>query len=263
MPRGVGDLEAEVGGGPGNVPVAERITEKVARQVVGDPRIDRAAGAGPGRQEVVQRFERHEEMLGRPHLGPGARERAHGIDEIGRRVGGAALFARIAVLVGGLALRAGALHEPVGEEHAGLRVVELLHVARDDQPPGSQPAPDLAAEAAVRVAVGGAVVVERDMEAGEVGEVGLAHRRDQFPLRRALGPRPDHDRGAVRVVGAEIDAALPAEFLKPDEDIGLDVLDQVPEVDVTVGVGQGRRDEDAAGAGGVHAVSRTGVARGL
>jgi hypothetical protein len=80
-------------------------------------------------------------------------------------------------------------------------------------------------------------VVEGDLEAGEVGEVRRPHRGDQLLLASPLGPGPDHDRRAVGVVGTQIDAALPAQLLEADEDVGLDVLDEVPEVDVAVGVG--------------------------
>ena len=39
---------------------------------------------------------------------------------------------------------------------------------------------------------------------------------------------------------------MTAQFLKTHKDIGLDVFDQVPEMDVTIGVGQGGGDEDSA-----------------
>ena len=40
--------------------------------------------------------------------------------------------------------------------------------------------------------------------------------------------------------------AIAAQLLKANPDVGLDVLDQVAQVDVAVGVGQGRGDEDRA-----------------
>ena len=95
-------------------------------------------------------------------------------------------------------------------------------------------------------------MVELDLEPGEVREMGLAHRGDQFPFAAALGPRPDHDRRAVRVVGAEIDRPIPAQPLEAHEDVGLDVLDEMPQMDVAVGVRQGRGDEDPTGAGCGH-----------
>ena len=99
---------------------------------------------------------------------------------------------------------------------------------------------------AVLRAVGAAVVVELDVEAGEVGHVGLLHPGDQLLLADALLPGADHDRRAVRVVGADVDAPLPAELLEPDPDVGLQVLDQMADVDVAVGVGQGAGDEDSS-----------------
>ena len=43
-----------------------------------------------------------------------------------------------------------------------------------------------------------------------------------------------------------IDAAVAAQLLKPDPNVGLDVLDQMAEMDMAVGVRQGGGDEDAA-----------------
>ena len=172
--------------------------------------------------------------------------------EVGRAIRRAAPLAGVAVLVGGTALRAAAAHEAVGEKHARQRIEELLDGPRHDEAPVAERLPDLTAEPAVGIAVGGAVVIELDLKAREVGEVGLAHRGDQFLLAAALGLRPDHDRRAVGVVGTEIDRPVPSQLLKPHEDVGLDVLDQVPEVNVAVGVRQGRGDENSAGAGCGH-----------
>ena len=53
-----------------------------------------------------------------------------------------------------------------------------------------------------------------------------------------------HDRRAVRVVGADVDGAVAAQLLEAHPDVGLDVLDQMAQVDVPVGVGQRARDQD-------------------
>ena len=57
--------------------------------------------------------------------GVAAGKRADRIDQIGRAVVRAALVATIAVLVWRLALRARSLDEAIGQERAGLEVVEL------------------------------------------------------------------------------------------------------------------------------------------
>ena len=56
-----------------------------------------------------------------------------------------------------------------------------------------------------------------------------------------------HDRGAVRVVGAKIVAFMAAHFLKADPDVGLNIFNEMADVDRAVGIGQGAGDEDAAG----------------
>ena len=58
-------------------------------------------------------------------------------------------------------------------------------------------------------------------------------------------PGADHDRRAVGVVGADVDAAVPLQLLEADPDVGLQVLDQVADVDRAIGIGQGAGDEKA------------------
>ena len=72
---------------------------------------------------------------------------------------------------------------------------------------------------------------------------------DELLGRDALLLGAQHDRGAVGVVGAHVVDAVALHLLEPHPYVGLDVLDQVAEVDRAVGVGQGGGDEDAAGHG--------------
>ena len=99
-----------------------------------------------------------------------------------------ALVATVAVLIRRLALRTGPLDEAVGEERARRRVVELGHFLLADQAVAAQGGPNLLAILAVLLAVRAAVVVEVDLEAGEVVLVGLLHPCDEFLLADALLP---------------------------------------------------------------------------
>jgi hypothetical protein len=54
--------------------------------------------------------------------------------------------------------------------------------------------------------------------------VGLTHVGDQFFFASAFLSGADHDRGAVGVVGTDVNSAVPAEFLKPHPDVGLHVF---------------------------------------
>ena len=76
--------------------------------------------------------------------------------------------------------------------------------------------------------------------------MGRPHVCNQILLAAALGPGSDHDRRAMGVVGTEIVSPVASQSLEPDEDVGLDVFDEVAEVDVAVGVGKRRGDENAA-----------------
>jgi len=55
----------------------------------------------------------------------------------------------------------------------------------------------------------------------------LLHLRNQGFFRAAFLAGADHDRGAMSVVGAQVDAPPALQLLKPHPDVRLDVLDQV------------------------------------
>ena len=94
--------------------------------------------------------------------------------------------------------------------------------------------------------MGAAVVVEFDIEGGEVANMVFTHVGDEFFFAAAFLASSQHDRRTMRVVSAHIDDAMTTQLLKTHPDIGLDVLDQMPDVNLSVGVGQCRRDEDLA-----------------
>ena len=69
---------------------------------------------------------------------------------------------------------------------------------------------------------------------------------DQLLGRDAFALGAQHDGRAVGVVGADVMHFVALHALEAHPDVGLDVLDQMAEVDRAVGVGQGGRDENAA-----------------
>ncbi len=92
--------------------------------------------------------------------------------------------------------------------------------------------------------MGAAVVIEGDIEAGEVPLVLLANSLDPFFFRDSMLLGADHDGGAMRIVSAYEDASMTAEFLEPHPNVGLDVLHQMANMDGPIGVGQGGSDEN-------------------
>ena len=100
------------------------------------------------------------------------------------------------------------------------------------------------------------------MKASEVGLVGLLHVGNHLLLAAALRLGSQHDRRAMSVVGAELDGPMAPQFLKPHEEVGLDVFDEVPQMDVTIGVGQGGRDKKSSEGWLVHTAGSGGGRRG-
>ncbi len=94
--------------------------------------------------------------------------------------------------------------------------------------------------------VGGMPVVKADVETVQVrlapgGNVG--HKL----LRRFAGlVGGNHDGRAMRVVSANKIHRVPLHALKTHPDVGLDVLHDVADMEVSVGVGQGGGDKKAA-----------------
>jgi hypothetical protein len=94
--------------------------------------------------------------------------------------------------------------------------------------------------------VGGAPVVKTDVKAVQVG---FAARRDvghKLLRRFARLFSGDHDGRAVGVVGADKIHLVALHALEPNPNIGLDVLHDVADVELAVGVGQGGGDKQAA-----------------
>ena len=80
-------------------------------------------------------------------------------------------------------------------------------------------------------------MIERNVETGKVSFVGCLHIGDQFGLRSTLLTGTDHDGGPVRVVRAYEDTLTASKFLESNPNVGLDVFDQMTNVNMSIGVG--------------------------
>jgi hypothetical protein len=94
--------------------------------------------------------------------------------------------------------------------------------------------------------VGRVVVVEGDAEIGKVALVRFTDAGNQLLGADALLLGAQHDGRAVGIVGAHVMTFMVAQFLKAHPDVGLDVFDQVPDVDGSIGIRQGTGDQDLA-----------------
>src|SRR5690606_4796086 len=105
------------------------------------------------------------------------------------------------------------------QEHTLERVVELGHVTFDDEPLLSESCPELLAQLSVVCRVGAAVVVELDLKTQKVPLMSCLHVRDQRLFGASLLVRANHDGGAVRVVRAHVDGAMPTHPLEPNPNV--------------------------------------------
>jgi hypothetical protein len=122
----------------------------------------------------------------------------------------------------------------------------LVDVLRFDEPLAVDRIPDFVAEFAVFGTVGAAVIIEADMKAGEIPFMfGLNFGYQAF-FAAAFFPGANRNGRAVRIVGTNVNTAMTAKSLKANPNIGLDVLDQVADVDRPVGIRQCGGDENLA-----------------
>ena len=89
-------------------------------------------------------------------------------------------------------------------------------------------------------------MVEADTEAGEIMLVFLADTFNPLLFRDPMSLSTDHDRGAVRIVGAHKEALVTAKPLKTYPDICLDIFDKMAQVNWSIGVGQCSCDQNPA-----------------
>ncbi len=242
LARLVGNLEAEIGRIAGDVPFVQAAVEPFGDLV--RHRILQGAAAGPLLEHGLELGQLEEEVLGVTQYRCRAGDGRARVFQVGGLVGRAAFLAVVAVLVLGGAFRAGALDEAVGEEHALLGVEILGHRTGGDMPRIAQLAVDQLRQLAVFLGMGGVEVVEIHQEIGEVGTVFGLNVGDQLFRSDAFLLRAQHDRRAVGIVGADVDALVAAQLLEAYPHVRLDVLQHVAKVDRTVGVGQGAGNED-------------------
>ena len=229
------NLEAEVGCIPADVPLLQSRLGPLP-QFIGYLGLQ-SVRIKPGFQHVRQ-FGKLEEKVGRFLLHRfGAGDRGNRVDQVRRAVGGAAGLAVVPVLVGCFAARAAALDESVGEEQLLFRVEGLGDRPGGYMVVGFQAPVNLLTPVAVFLRVGGVEVVESDQEARAVPLVLLPDRVDLLLRAYAQLFRREHDGGAVGIVGAYVQAVVAAGFLETDPDVRLDLLEQMSQVQRTIGVG--------------------------
>src|ERR1700722_10786478 len=90
-------------------------------------------------------------------------------------------------------------------------------------------------------------VVEADVKAAQVLRPPRCDSRDELLRSDSFRLCLEHDRRAMRIVGAHEMHLIPEHSLEAHPDIGLDVLHDVPDVKRAVGVGKRGSDKNLAG----------------
>jgi len=88
------------------------------------------------------------------------------------------------------------------------------------------------------------VIIECDAELGKIGQMFFFDLGDKLFRGNAFPISPEHDRRAVRVVRADVIAKVAALFLETHPNIGLNIFNQVAEMNGAVGIGQRASDEN-------------------
>ncbi len=144
----------------------------------------------------------------------------------------------------GIAPGAGADDEPVRQKQLSLGIVKLIDRPNGDVTRLFQARVDQFRQFAIFIGMGRIVIVVTDQKVGKIpfmlvfdpGDQGLRLDPEFFRL--------EHHGGAVGVVGTDIDAFVAPQPLKAHPDIGLDVLEQMAQMNRAIGVGQRAGNEN-------------------
>jgi hypothetical protein len=191
------------------------------------------------RAEFIGHFAQLEKIMRRFFYdGPGFAQRAVRLDNFGDGVCRGTRVARVAVLVGRFALRAGAFDEAVGKEHFIVLAEQLLDLRFENKSFFLHFRINEFGKFTVLFAVGSIKIVEVHVKVGEIFRMLLMDPVYHFFGSDAGVARGYHYGRAVSVVAAYIDAFVADEFMIPDEYIGLNIFDEVAYVYAAVGVGK-------------------------
>ena len=195
----------------------------------------------------VRKFE--EEVLRAFEYRRGTRQGRVRVDQVGRRIDRAANLAVVAVLVSGVALGTFAFDKAIRQEHVLLGVEELLDRLGLDQRAVrvvAQIAVNLLRQFVVLWRIGRVPVVKADVKAVQIGLAASGNIGHKLLWRLASLFCGNHDRRAVRIVSTDKIHGVAHHPLVAHPDVGLDVLHDVANMKIAVGVGQGGGDKELA-----------------
>jgi hypothetical protein len=237
------DSEAEVGRIARDVPVFES-----GRKPLVELACERGVDVlrNPAAELRFESAEFQEQVLRLARRRRRARDGRHRILELERRIRRAAFLARVAVLIGRGADWAGAANVPVRQEHLTRFVVSLLDRLAANEAARSEPPIQLGRELLVLRRVRRQIVVDADAVGREIPLMLGLDAFDQSLRCDTFSLRAQHGRRAVSIAGADVKAAMAAQPLETDPDVGLDVTEHVAQVQRIVRVRQGARNEDGA-----------------
>ena len=254
------NFEAEIRRIARNIPVGELVFFVIAQpflHLVGGFRLQATGVTRPAAQKVLTARvgELEKIMVGMAQFGDSPGNGRTGVLQFVRRIGRAACFAVVTVLIFRAAFRAAALDETVRQEDLPLRVEVLLDTAFFDQSGRLQAGINFVGVVLRFRRMGAVKIVKGNVETGKIAHVFVMYAPDQCFGRDAFLFGTQHDRRTVRVVGANVPAfghpVFRLHLLEAHPDVGLDVFNEMAEVNGPVGVGQGRRNENFTGHGDV------------
>jgi hypothetical protein len=93
--------------------------------------------------------------------------------------------------------------------------------------------------------MGTPVVVKANAKAGEIALMALRHLSQKLRFGTPLFLSPQHNGRSVGIVGAHINSTIALGTLKSNPNVSLHVLNQVSQMNMAIGVGQGARNKNS------------------
>jgi hypothetical protein len=92
-------------------------------------------------------------------------------------------------------------------------------------------------------------MIKSNLEALKVGEMSISHCGNEFLLGAVFSLCSDHDGGAMRIISAQVNCLISVKSLEACEYICLDILNEMPKMNMAVGVWKGRSNQNSASFG--------------
>ncbi len=138
------------------------------------------------------------------------------------------------------------LDKTIRQKQVFDRIIQLFDCTHSNQPRFFQFPVNILGIVTCLVGVRTVVLIESNMKTGKIAQMFRVNTGNQRFRRNPFLFRTQHDGCAMGIIRTNIMDGMPLHFLETHPDIGLDILDQMSEMDAAIGIRQCGSYQDIA-----------------